>query len=321
MEWYSPNHTLTHNAFINMVIGQRGAGKTYGTKCFCVKKWLQTGAEFMYVRRNQKELDMVKDKLFADTDYPIVCKGDVYWYKTDDGQQVCGWAIPLSTSSKYKSAPFPKVKYIVFDEFIIDPSKNERYLKNEVDTFLNLLETVVRMRNDCRVIMLANSLSFVNPYTLYWGLRKCGTYSKTRDGLVLLELYYSDKYKEEKEKSVIGKLTKGSRYAEMAVDNRFILDSDDFVCKRKGQWQSFCGIVLEGHEFGVWKSGNTFHVDKKMGHDIVYCVEQFDIREGRIFQRKPPCFASVAKALKEGGVTFENVECKALFLRFISKYV
>lgn len=43
------------------------------------------------------------------------------------------------------------------------------YLKNEVFNFLNLLETISRLR-EVRVFLLANSVTISNPYFLYFDL-------------------------------------------------------------------------------------------------------------------------------------------------------
>lgn len=54
----------------------------------------------------------------------------------------CGYALKLSTAQDLKSVNFSKVKTVIFDEFIIEEGQKKYYLKNEVFTFLNLLETI-----------------------------------------------------------------------------------------------------------------------------------------------------------------------------------
>jgi hypothetical protein len=47
------------------VIGNRSVGKTYQFKDWALKSWLETGAQFCYVRRNKDELPMLST-LFKD---------------------------------------------------------------------------------------------------------------------------------------------------------------------------------------------------------------------------------------------------------------
>ena len=53
---------------------------------------------------------------------------------------------------------------------LLKNGQKKYYLKNEVFTFLNLLETIGRMR-DIRVFLLANSVTITNPYFLYFDLK------------------------------------------------------------------------------------------------------------------------------------------------------
>ena len=48
----------------------------------------------------------------------------------------------LSTAQDLKGTSFSKVKYIIFDEFIIEEGQKKFYLPNEVFIFLNILETI-----------------------------------------------------------------------------------------------------------------------------------------------------------------------------------
>ena len=71
-------------------------------------------------------------------------------------EKICGYGITLSTAQQFKSSNFPNVKYIIFDEFILEDGQGH-YLKNEVDIFLGLIESIARLR-DVKVILLGNSI-------------------------------------------------------------------------------------------------------------------------------------------------------------------
>ena len=124
--------------------------------------------------------------------------------------EVCGFAMTLSTAQDLKSTNFDGVKNIIFDEFIIDEGQKKYYLHNEVETFLNLIETLARMR-DVRIFLLGNAGNIVtNPYFLYFDLSlPFNNDIKTfKNGLILLQYMNNKEYREEKQKTKFGQLVK-----------------------------------------------------------------------------------------------------------------
>lgn len=59
----------------------------------------------------------------------------------------------LSTAQDLKSTNFSNVTNLIFDEFIIEEGQKKFYLNNEVEVFLNLVETIARLR-DIKIFML-----------------------------------------------------------------------------------------------------------------------------------------------------------------------
>ena len=175
--YYNYDKLFSYNFLLAFVISERGVGKTFGSKVAMLSKWLKSGEEFVYVRRYKTELDSALNNFWTDIqengyfeDYALgVKKNKMITKFTCDGK-VCGYAIPLSTSNILKSTAFPKVKTIVFDEYMLDNSGTYRYLKNEVTMMLDFIETIGRLR-DIQVIFLGNNTSFYgNPYTAYFDL-------------------------------------------------------------------------------------------------------------------------------------------------------
>ena len=147
---------------INIICSDRGIGKSYGAK----KKMLKN--EFIYLRRYKEEVKMVKNKLFNDIDNEFKLQGSTY-YK--DGKE-WGYIYALSQAQSLKSAAFPHVKIIVFDEFIIE-DKVHHYLKDEIDLFISILSTVNRNRSGkdkVKIYMLCNPVTKYNPYFSYYGI-------------------------------------------------------------------------------------------------------------------------------------------------------
>ena len=65
-KWYNPQKMLSYNQYLNFVIGGRGIGKTFAIKKYLLKRFIEKGHQFIYLRRNKSELDRIdKDKFFT----------------------------------------------------------------------------------------------------------------------------------------------------------------------------------------------------------------------------------------------------------------
>lgn len=319
--WYTPEHTLTHNALINMVIGPRGAGKTFGLKTRALKNWQKFKKQFIYVRRYDTELDLVKENLFQDVnqEYGYEVVYDKGAYKLDG--QVIGWPLALTKSGHLKSASFPNVTLIIFDEFIIDSDQYARYLTKEVDKFLNLYETVARMRDDVRAFLLANSLSFINPYSLYWNLKQDGRpIVKDKSGLVLCELWQDVEHSDAKLKTKFGQLIQGTEFGDMAIQNRFILDTDTFISPRHPSSTYYCGLVISGRKYGLWYYMGTYYVAHGFDQDnLKFSFDIDDHTEDTFLARRPRPLEDFFYSFQRGNVRFIDQAAKADLLNLFRR--
>ena len=171
--WYDKQQLLSHNKILNMVLSNRGGGKTFHMTCWGIDDFKKTKRQTVWVRRYQTELDeMLLNGKFFDAvrefypDDELKVEGNLGYVNGE----VAFYYIPLSTSRQLKSNNYPNVNKIIFDEFIIDKGR-VTYLKNEVEVFLDLFETVARMRDNVRAVLLANSVTVVNPYFQFWNIK------------------------------------------------------------------------------------------------------------------------------------------------------
>ena len=224
--YYNFDKLFSYNFLLAFVISERGVGKTFGSKVAMLNKWLKNGEEFVYVRRYKTELDSALNNFWSDLqengyfeDYCLEVKKNKMITKFLCDGKVCGYAIPLSTSNILKSTAFPKVKTIVFDEYMLDSSGTYRYLKNEVTMMLDFIETIGRLR-DIQVIFLGNNTSFYGcPYTAYFDLElPYGSEFKTfKNGTILVNYVKNEVYREAKRNSRFGKLIDGTASEIMVV--------------------------------------------------------------------------------------------------------
>ena len=262
--FYDYSRILSYNAFLNFLIGERGVGKTYGASKFVINQFLKKGEQFAYIRRYKTELRQAVPQFFSsinnNIEFPehiLNTKGKSFYC---DGE-VCGHAMTLATAQDLKGTNFDKVKTIIFDEFIIETGQRKTYLNDEVFTFLNLLETIARMR-DVRVFFLGNAVTITNPYFLYFDLTL--PYNNDiklfKNGLILVQYMKNQEYREAKRKSKLGQLTEGTSYGNYAIENKFVMDNCTFLGKKTGSAKFVFAFKYKGEVFGVWNDYNEGRV-------------------------------------------------------------
>lgn len=267
--FYDYNTIRTHNCIYNFILSNRGGGKTYGAKLLGIKDFLKTGEQFAYVRRYNSEFSN-KEQFFDDIIANQEFEGhefSVKGYKGYcDGKVMC-YFIPLSISQKFKSTAYPLVTKIFFDEFIIDKGVL-KYLKNEVEVFNDLFETIGRKRDNINAFFLANNVSLVNPYFTYFNVNVNPNkrFSKNKSNTVVVELFTDEDFIEEKLNTRFGQLIKDTNYGQYAINNKSLRDNNAFIIPRpKTQMKFVCSLKLDNLEIGVWKEidGDIVYLDKK----------------------------------------------------------
>ena len=133
MHYYNYNRILSYNVPVNVLIGERGVGKSYGAKKYVIKQFLKNQSQFIYLRRYENELKSVfeKDKSNSKDFFDDVKSS----FKKHDlkasnrkfyiDNQCFGFAKRLTEAQDLKSATYNNVKTIIIDEYPIE--KNKRY--------------------------------------------------------------------------------------------------------------------------------------------------------------------------------------------------
>jgi hypothetical protein len=331
--FYDFNKLLSYNALLNFVIGERGVGKSFGAKKFVISDYLKNGNEFVYIRRYKTELDnayegffdqLQNEGLFLDHTFRIAAsKKKIDKFYCD--KEVCGYGVPLSTANILKSASFPKVKTLIFDEFLID-NGTYHYLRNEVTQFLDIIETIARLR-DVRVLLLGNAITISNPYFDYFklGLPYNSEFRTFKDGTILVNYIKNPVYREKKKATRFGALIDGTEYGEYAIDNAFLRDNDSFLAKRDKDARVYSTIVLKGSKYGIWQNWKTGFVyiskDFEPSNPCVFVFDINDHTENTIYTkaRNSTWFQPVLKAYKMGCLFFETQKIKNDFIAIIGR--
>ena len=330
--YYSYSRILSYNAFLNFLIGERGVGKTYGAVKFVTKEFIKKGHQFVYLRRYKSDLKKSVPTFFDSIsnnnefpDHKLSSKGNSLFI--DDKQ--AGFAVTLSTAQDLKSANFDQVKYIIFDEFILEDGQGH-YLKNEVDVFLGLIETISRLR-DVKVLLLGNSANIVNPYFLFFDLHL--PYQNEiitfKDGLIALQYAKSLEYIDVKKQSRFGKLVANTSYEEYAIENKFVNDNKEFIEKKDKDSKFSFSFIYNDIRLGVWinwLSGKMYISQDFLENGIVFACTSHDHKPNTMLlsiAKKYNCWRTFITNYKLGNVYFENTKIKNIshdIMKMIVKY-
>ena len=332
--YYNFDKLFSFNFLVAFVITERGLGKTFGSKVAMLKKFLKTGEQFIYIRRYKTELDSALATFWSDLqsngffeDYDLRVKKSKMLTEFTCNGEVCGYAVPLSTANILKSTAFPKVKTIIFDEFLIDDAGVYKYLKNEVNLVLDLMETVFRLR-DGQIIFLGNAISITNPYFAYWDLELPynSEFKTFKDGMIVVNYARNENYRKAKKESRFGKLIDGTTYGRYAIDNQMLKDNTHFIEKKPSEARFFGLLIINGLNIGVWNSRNGhLYMSEKYEPNTYnkFACDYTDHTEDTIFvnARENYLLRICIKYYKQGLLRFENQKVKNICTRLLNKCI
>lgn len=335
-KFYSGFRVLSFGTSWIFIVGNRTAGKSFFWKWYAVKRFIEHGEQFVYVRRYKNDLKKTVKFFFSDIGFKF--EGHKLFIKGRDffiDNQLAGTSIALTEAENYKSATMPNVKIIIFDEFL---NKNERYLGGrdgnaEVDACLNLYQTIARgdgefIRDDVRFVFISNAMSVVNPYFLYFGIdrliQKDTRFLRQPGGKKgwVLEMVVNENAKEAVKESKFGDLIEGTEYARMALDNEFFLDNDQFVEKAPKSCRYQCSMKYAGRTFGLWadRMNSIFYVNEKYDPSckIIYSLDNGSHTVGSTMaNRSSMFFKCLKRAYESGQVRFSSQLAKNAILLYL----
>ena len=331
--------TLTHNSLINIILGNRGGGKTFGAKELCIDNFIKKGEQFGYIRRYKDDLKEPMQQFFKDIEY----KYPNYEFKTDNkylyirlktendnekwtDKDIAGYGFILSTANNKKSISYPRITTLVYDEFLLDKG-NQRFLPNEPVALLNLYETIARPgTGHPRVVlfMLANALTITNPYFLYWDLKMPTKKDKNNKWIwkhptrpILVEDVKNEKFIDTKKNTEFGKLIEGTTYSGYSIDNKFLLDNDTFVEKRSPKAKFYFTFIYLEHTLGVWidRDEGKMYVSKDVdpSYPLTYSITLKDHKPNTMLiknKSRNGHFKIFLENYQLGNVYFESINIK-----------
>lgn len=324
---YDMRPARSYNCSFNVIIGPRGPGKTFELTQYVVEDFIKRGAQFKWVRRFGKEVKSVRSAFFDDMiklnvfpDHELKMQG----HKAYIDGKLAGKMIALSTGDDEKSTPTPDVCTIVFDEFILEKS-SRHYLPNEVETFLNLINSTVRMRSGWSVWMLANAVTMANPYFDYWGVKLPFGKSIARFAPdKLIEYVHNDAFEAAAAQSQFGRAIAGTEYADYSIRNKFFLDNDTFIERKTATAKYYFTMRFHSKEYGVYADFETGKLYVSQDADRTYPV-RFALTDDDhnpntliVKGRRNPYIAALINCYEAGALRFDNARVKGAALKAIA---
>lgn len=242
----------TTSFFLYICIGGRGIGKTYSI----LKGFVNQDKKFIYMRRNETELKVCCNSennpfktINRDCNREVeVVPNGAEGYLVIENEKTIGIAGALSTFGKFRGADFSDVEYILLDEFI-STDVIDRLKKVESFYFFNMIETVQRNRellgmNPIKIILCANSnklesgilkdLRLADRIRLMDNARKINNETQIYEDMergIYINLPVTKELTEKKQDTALYRMTKGTDFFDMAINNSFINDSFDDIRK------------------------------------------------------------------------------------------
>lgn len=264
---------LPRNADVNMIIGARGLGKTYGTRKYMIEDYLKNGHCFVEVTRFREENNdvaanyfsrIVQDDIFPDYEFRTTNKiAEIRRKKTgkkENPWKTFGYFIPLSLQQQKKKSTYVNVRNICMDEIIIDnDDRYHTYLKNEFEQLAKLVDTVTRERADDtelrkpRIFLLGNACDAFNPYFQHYDVPLEPEYGLHWLGgkTCLFDYVRDDEYAEQKTRNTVaGRMLKNND--DVTSKNKFARHNTDFIAKPHGHAKLTYVFRWLQHEYGVY---------------------------------------------------------------------
>lgn len=253
---------------IKEIIGARGYGKTVACKRLVFNEFLKTGKRFIWLRDSTGATDNVQAlegiKFFEDMKTCIPEFKGIQGYISGQGgiyinEQLAGYLMAASTFYNDKGTAYPDVKYIIYDEFI--PEKAQRSNMWRTTQFINTLETVCRLDPNKIAILTANALDPDDEILNLGGfnLTEFGFYKNRQRGIVVEYAESSDEYKKAHDKSIVGKLIKGTEIGDVILNNKFSATSNDYYDTLPKGTKQIISLFNDGNFLDIKRLKETFY--------------------------------------------------------------
>jgi len=332
---------LSKNKILNFVLGMSLGGKTYQALELAINTWRRYGARTVFCVRNEiqvstdllegllGEIDKIKTEKNWNLGETIINGSGVdASFSFGEGKPFLSFK-SLHTIFSKKQVTIQNVKWLVFDEFVLNTRSGEKYMKDEITRFKWLFSKITRGYNyKTRAIFLGNTESAYNPYFAEYGIKpsflKANTIVAPKNSEWAVELWVNkDRMKEISAKGLDKVL--GGNYGKYAFGCSFLNDRTSLYLnkippKSKPVISFLCS---EGKSITVWRNAKITLVKNETQSNIVCSCDNLDAVNGVIYAGLPS-FKPIITALKEkadcGRLFFENAQAENCFFELYNDF-
>jgi len=319
--------------------GNRTAGKSVSFKKHTLDKWFRKSSndinQFIALYRNKYEITGCSASYFDDMKRLYYHGHEMTEKKIADGiamqlimdGEVCGFAVPLSMSTKLKrmSALFSRVAHMFFDEYQDD---NGKYLPDEIGKLMSIHTNVARgdgaQSRRVPLYMASNTISMLNPYYSALGIDKMlkhETKILRGEGWVL-ERTFNKSASEAFQGSAFNKAFSDMKYFSHASENVYLNDNTTLIDKPKGLSKYECSIKYNNEWFNIRKYENLMYVDEgaDQGYPFRICFNVDDVTDDRVVMlgRSNYFIIMYREWFMQGKMRFKNLKCKNMILDMLA---
>lgn len=322
--FYSSQPILSYKRLYNFICGVRGHGKTYDTTRLVIKTSLKSKKiSFVVLVRYKEDYKAIKDcwweiveHLFPE--YTFCSVGKIIYAQNELEKFAIGEFVCLTEYVRAKKVPRPHVKYIVFDECL---NEENDYLPKEITKFQSVCDSIIRNRNDVRVILISNTISVINPYFDYFGITRLEKRFTKGEHNSIVEFTDAEEFIEYRKQTKFGASIKDTEYGNFAIKGEFILDDyTNVIPKPPNTYHYLYDIVLDGERMSVGMVNNllyfssskdlnkkafTPYVEDAKHYNALYCEKTFRN------------FAHIKKYFLNNLVMYESLKIKNIIILFI----
>lgn len=339
---YTFNNIDGYNKTFNFVISGREPGKSTQLDIFKMYLPILEGYTILYLVRNAVEISPELIESIQDTINKWTKETFILKYKSASLGRSCvdtfyngklairfmSLSIKINTAKKLVT---PKIKYIIMDEFILDFSKGEKYLKGEWGKLQEIYTTQRRENHNLKCYFCGNPYSKYNPY--FEGLKinvNKLEYGKITTGSNWAVDYYklNDELKEKILKENPLYQFDDDKFKEFAVNGISTNDVNIPLLDATPKGFSLNVIFkINGVYLAVWRASALNKSDFKYfisqtsqpKNRIAYCFDFTDLVENtKILAYSDRLkFENIRKAMRERSIAFKDIAC---YYNFIEIY-